>query len=128
MMASTFIGRGEGSAAVGIAHRLARLGDHVPPMVQSDMLPVCHDALRDQVWPAHPLELRRDLAVIKAGIVTTVVADEFKHGAAAFLTALTDESRPTPQDHCPAMRWLPARRSRAVRYGLVPHVISHVRR
>jgi hypothetical protein len=122
------IGRGERSAAVDIAHRLARLGDHLPPMVQSDMLPVCHDALRDQVWPAHPLELRRDLAVIKAGIVAAVVADEFKHGAAAFLTALTDESRSAPQDHGPAMLGLPACRSRAAGCGLVPHVICHVRR
>ena len=70
------IGRGEGSAAVDFAHRLARLGDHLSPMVQSDMLLVCRDALRDPVWPAHPLELRRDLIVIEAGIVAAVVADD----------------------------------------------------
>jgi len=54
-----------------------------------EVLLVCGDTGRDRVWTTNPLQLGCDLAVIQAGIIAAVAADELKGtGVAAFCPAL----------------------------------------
>jgi hypothetical protein len=75
----------------------------MPPGV----LLICGYARRKPVGSADPLEPGWDLALIQAGLVTAVAADELKRvGVAAFGPALNDARRPAPQHQRPAMPWL----------------------
>jgi hypothetical protein len=72
-------------------------------VVQIHVLPVCRDAGRKGVRPANPLKLRRDVAAIQVGMVTTVTADQLPRiGIATVHPALNDAGRLTPQNHRPA--------------------------
>ena len=74
------------------------------PLVVPHVLVICGDARRDPVGPTDLLELRRDIAVIQAGIVAAVAADELEDvGVAALRLAVNHAGRLAPQNHCPPM-------------------------
>jgi hypothetical protein len=68
-------------------------------LVLRDVLLIRPNAGRDRVGPADPLKLGGDVAVIQAGIVATVAADDLKRvGVAAFWLAGNDADWLAPQN------------------------------
>jgi hypothetical protein len=87
-----------------VTRQAARLLSPLRPGVPPCVFPVRRDARCDRVGSADLLQLRRDLAVIKARVIAAVAADDLELlGVAAFRPALRDAGRPPPQDHRPAM-------------------------
>jgi hypothetical protein len=83
----------------------------------ADMLSVRRDTRRDQVRPTQPLEFRRGLPVVQAGIVAAFAADELE--PVGVTAAPTKAGRLAPQDHRPAKRVLTFGRVSTMRRGPV---------
>src|SRR5205823_14134109 len=72
----------------------------VPP----DVLHIRGNAVRYRVWPADPLKLGRDLAVVQIGMVAAVAADDLiQVRVAAFRPAFKHAGRLAAQNHRPAV-------------------------
>ena len=70
------------------------------------MLLIRGNSSHEPVWPADSLKPGWDLAVIEAGIIAAVAADDLEYvGVAAFRVPRNDAGRPASQYHRPVNPW-----------------------